>query len=237
MLFEILSIAGKATCFGLLDNNCLFERVKLSLFLNGLLADGSVVVPRTMTAFEPADLEAAEMLLLDLYERDRLEMPYNSPVFEPEAALWAAGYVFRVCQLILLRDINEDELNGWLKGFDGPQTAEVIYSADLVLRFLPDLFRLGSGLSPEDPLVANLRVAALKWPFSSVGIANLTVSGNEVIWKNLSLKYAYVDRIIHRKDMQRLKGVKEKELLKEVLGANQSKLWPGLELLVAEDTI
>jgi len=54
--------------FGLLDKNYLFERVKLSLFINGLLANGNVVVPRTMTDFEPADLEAAESLLLELYE-------------------------------------------------------------------------------------------------------------------------------------------------------------------------
>jgi len=220
-----------------LDNNYLFERVKLSLFLNGLLADGNVIVPRTMVGFEPADLEAAETLLSELYNRDRLQMPYDSPGFDREAALWAAGYVFRVCQLILLRDVNEDELNGWLKGFDGQQTAGAVYAADLMLRFLPDLFRLGSGLSPEDPLVANLRATAMQWPFSSVGIENLAVSDDDVIWQNLSLKYAYIDRMIHRKDMQRLKGVKEKELLNEVLGANQPGLWPGLELLIAEDTI
>ena len=220
-----------------MDNNYLFERVKLSLFLNGILTDGSVVVPRTMTDFAPADLEAAESLLSALYERDSLEMPYVCPTFDPKAALWAAGYIFRVCQLILLRDVSENELNSWLKGFDGPQTAEAVYAADLMLRFLPDLFRLGSGLSPEDPLVANIKETAVKWPFSSVGIENLTISGDDVIWQNLSIKYAYIDRIIQRKDMQRLKGVKENELLKEVLGANQRGLWPGLELLIAEDTI
>jgi len=211
--------------------------MKLSLFLNGLLEDGNVVVPRTMTVFEPADLEAARVLLSELYDRDCLEMPYEVPEFDKEAALWSASYVYRVCQLILLRDINESEMDGWLKGFDGLQTAGAIYSVDLMLRFLPDLFRLGSGLSPEDPLVSNLRAVAVRWPFSSVGIDKIKVSETDVVWGNASLKYAYIDRIIQRKDMQRLQGEKEKELLKETLGAHQKALWPDLELLLAEDTI
>jgi len=205
--------------------------VKLSLFLNGLLADGNVVVPRTLTAFEAADLDAAGLLLQGLYERDRLEMPYESPVFDPESALWAARYVFRVCQFILLRDIGEAEMNDWLRGYDGLQTADAIYSADLMLRFLPDLFRLASGISPEDPLISNLKVAARQWPFSSIGIAKISINDLSVIWQNQSLKYAYIDRVIQRKDMQRLKGENEKELLEEILGANQAGLWPGLELL------
>ena len=221
--------------FVLLKKNHVFEMVKLSLFLNGLLEDGNVVVPRTMTAFESADLEAAGKLLLTLYEQDSLEMPYDCPGFHREAALWASGYIFRVCQLILLRDVNETELMDWLKGFDGLQTAEVVYSADLLLRFLPDLFRLGSGLSPEDPLLAHLKLVAGQWPFSSVGIEKIKVSAGDVIWQHPSLKYAYIDRIIQRKDLQRLKGDHERELLKETLGAHQQALWPGLELVLAEN--
>jgi hypothetical protein len=99
------------TPFVLFDNNYLFERVKLSLFLNGLLADGNVVVPRTLVTFEAGDLDAAGLLLQDLYERDCLEMPYDCPEFDRNAALWAAGYAFRVCQFILLRDIGEAQMN------------------------------------------------------------------------------------------------------------------------------
>jgi len=217
--------------FVLLDNNCLFNRVKLSLFLNGLLADGNVVVPRVMTALEPADLEASTLLLAQLYNRDRLEMPSDCPVFDPESALWAASYVFRVCQLILLRDINETEINSWLAPTGKLQTAEVVYSADLLLRFLPDLFQLGGGISPEDPLVDNLKQTAITWPFSSVGIDQVTVDSPAVVLEHPSLAHAYINRIIQRKDMKRLKGEREKDLLKEILGANQPVLWPGLELI------
>ena len=94
------------------------------------------------------------IILREFYERDVLTMPGDVPAFHSEAAVWAARYVFYVSQLILLRDVDEDVMQGYLSPFEGMHSAEAIYSADLLLRFLPDLFRLGSGLSPGDPLVA-----------------------------------------------------------------------------------
>lgn len=196
-----------------------------------------MVVPRTMTVLEPVDLDAAAVLLAELYKLDRLNMPFAAPDFEPKAALWAANYVFRVCQLILLRDIGESELQNWLVPYSDPQTPSAIYSADLLLRFMSDLFRLSSGLSPEDPLVHHLREAAVAWPFSSVGIKGITAGNVSNILGHPSLKQAYIDRLIARKDMERLRNHTEKELLKETLGAHRQTLWPGLDLLLTDDQL
>jgi hypothetical protein len=206
--------------------------VKLSLFLTDLLVDGNVVVPRTINDFANDDLEASLVLLRDFYDKDILYMPYNAPAFNEAAALWAAKYIFYVCQLILLRDVDEAKLQQYLQGFEGEQSSEACYNADLMLRFLPDFLRLASGLSPEDPLVANLKQTALQWPYSAVGIKNVNPTITPAILNDDSLRYAYIDKIIQYKDTGKLGGAVEKELLKEVLGEHQAILWPGLELLL-----
>jgi len=144
-------------------------------------------------------------------------------------ASWVAGYIFYACQLILLRDVGD--FTAFLQPFSGNQSAEAIYSADLMLRFLPDLFRLGSGLAADGPLVANLRQTAIEWPYSSIGLKNIDAGIPEVILQHACLRIAYIDRVIAYKDTDRLKGEAEKELLKEVMGDHQAQLWPSLELI------
>jgi len=211
--------------------------MKLSLFLIDLLQTGCVTVPREMHDFEKADLDASIVMLQDFYDADRLSMPNEAPGFDAEAALWAATYIFHVVQLILLRDIGEDKMQAYANDYEGGQSPGAIYSADLMLRFLPDLFRLSVGLSPNDPLIARMRITASKWPFSSVGIDKVMTTDDENIYEHPSLRYAYIDRIIQKKDLIRLKGAKEKELLYEVLGMHQATLWPELVLLNDDETI
>lgn len=205
--------------------------MKLSLFLLDLLNDGHVTLARELLVFNAAEDADALVLLKDLYYRDRMAMPGIAPEFDGEAALWAARYLYQVCQFILLRDLDAELLQQNLTDFPGVRSVEAIYSADLALRYLPDLFRLASGLSPDDPLVANMRGIAEQWVFSSVGIAGLELSPDAVILGNSCLRQAYIDRVISYRDLSRLKGPAERLLLKEVLGAHGSQLWPELALL------
>jgi hypothetical protein len=204
--------------------------VNLSEFLTRLLTDGLVLVPRHMAVFQEDDLQASALLLKQLYDTDCFEMPYQAPAFEPEAALWAARYLFYATQLVLLRDQDEAAMDQYLQPFPGQQSAGVIYSVDLVFRYLGNLFKLSSGIAPNDPLVIYLRQTAAQWPFSSVGLNIEPATDTAVILEHPSLKYTYVDRIILRTDVSRLNGIKEQQTLKEILGIHQAKLWPGLEL-------
>jgi hypothetical protein len=205
--------------------------VKLTCFLTDLVQGGNVVVPRTISPLDEIDIQSSLIILREFYGRDVLTMPGDAPAFHVEAGAWAAKYVFYVSQLILLRDMDEDVMQGYLSPFEGEHSAEATYSADLLLRFLPDLFRLGSGLSPGDPLVANLMQTALSWPYSSIGLKDAAAPIPPEVLNNSSLKLAYIDRVIVKKDTGRLRGADEKELLKEVLGDHRQLLWPGLELL------
>jgi len=205
--------------------------VKLTCFLTDLVQGGNVIVPRTISPLDEDDVQSSLIILREFYEHDVFTMPGEPLTFDSDAAAWAARYIFYVSQLILLRDVDEDVMKGYLSPFEGVQSAEAIYSADLLLRYLPDLFRLGSGLSPGDPLVANMEKTALAWPYSSIGLKDITAEIPHEVLNNDSLKLAYIDRVIDKKDTGRLSGAVEKELLKEVLGNHGQLLWPGLELL------
>lgn len=205
--------------------------LKLSEFLNRLFTEGVVTVPRQLLAVEEADLRRSVRLIRQFYESDRLEMAYEAPVLDEAAALWAAQYFFRAVQFVLLRELEEDTMAVHLQPYDGEVDAGAVYTVDLVFRYLGPLFKLSSGLAPDDPLVARLRATAAAWPFSSVGLGIAPAASLEAIFSHPSLKNAYVDRIIHLRDAGRINDdVRVAATLQEVLGLHQKILWPGLEL-------
>lgn len=205
--------------------------MNLNEFLTRLMSDGVVLMPRQMTVFQEDDERAALVLLNQLYDTDKLEMPYAAPAFEPAAALWAAKFLFYATQLVLLRDLDETVMAQYLQPFPGEQAAGAVYSADLALRHLGSLFKLSSGIAPDDPLVVYLKQTAAAWPFSSVGLSIEPTVDTGLIVDHPSLKYAYLDRIIAHRDVTRLKGIAEQNTLKEIMGMHQARLWPGFELL------
>jgi hypothetical protein len=201
----------------------------LSAFITSLLTEGKVSVQPELTPFEQEDREATKQLLSNYYKEDITEMPHVAPAYSAEAALWAAEYLYRTIQLIVLRDAGEEVVREQLKAFPGQIDPSAIYSADLVLRHLPQLFSLAKGLAPGDILVEELRNTAWQWPFSSVSIELDQAVNEDVIFTDTSLKYAYIDRIIREKDKWRIKNPVVVNYIKEVSGEHLSVFWPGFE--------
>jgi hypothetical protein len=202
--------------------------MEFSAFINGLIQEGKVSIESTLSPIEPADLEVTKQLLLDFYNEDRLEMPYEVPAWSEKAALWAAKYFYQATQFTIVRDADIEAIEETLNPFPSEIRAEEIYSADLVLRHLPELYDLTKGLAPADKLVKNLLVQAICWPFSSVGIKLEGEINDKVILANASLRQTYIDRIIYKKDISRVNKGTETYLL-ETAGEYLSTFWPGYE--------
>ncbi|MEM7383342.1 MAG: hypothetical protein AAF514_00225 [Verrucomicrobiota bacterium] len=184
----------------------------LSTFLTDLFESGKVAVP--LGGFEnPLDPTDAHALLQTEEARERLRAPHNAPDYQPEAALTGATILFRACQALVDRDLSPTLLEDVLTIPDLPSDHETIYSLDLTLRFLPDLFELARARSPEDPLVRQLSEMAEKWPLSSVGIPDLETDSEAVdhLLGHPSLRQTYIDRVFKRTDISRLNhpGVRE----------------------------
>jgi hypothetical protein len=209
------SIDGKA--------KFLCRKMEFTAFIRGLIQEGKVSIESTLSPIEPAEFEETKQLLLDFYAEDSLEMPYDVPAFSE------TKYFYQSTQFTIVRDAGLDAIDETLNPFPSEIRAEEIYSADLVLRHLPELYDLTKGLAPADKLVKNLLDQAICWPFSSVGIKLEGEIKDEVILANASLRQTYIDRIINKKDFSRVNKRSETYLL-ETAGEYLSTFWPGYEI-------
>jgi hypothetical protein len=203
--------------------------MELTNFIAGLINDGKVKVVPQLQAFEAEDLRLATVHLQQYYEDDIQEMPAAAPSFDENAALWAARYLYTAVQFILLRNLDETTMQEHLLPYSGELTPAAMYSADLTLRYLPDLFDLAKGLSPNDPLVKLMKETAQLWPFSSAGISMSENTDLSVIFSHASLKQTYIDRIITAKDLRKCQQPDCYPLVLEALGAYAADLWPQFE--------
>ncbi len=123
-----------------------------------------------LLSFTEEDIQAATKRLHEYYDRQVQELTGMVPSFHGNAAVWAAGFLYRAVQLVMLRDLGEEVVNDLLTPYEGHVIPETILSVDLSFRYIPNLMGLAKGLAPEDVLVKRLQDAARQWPFSSVGM-------------------------------------------------------------------
>ena len=177
--------------------------VSLSEFIQELFETGRVKVP-------PPDMELPGTSTIDSSlnraEATRAaDMPGDPPEFKTPLANWAASMVFRACQALIDRTINQERLAASIGvAYSGEVDASAHYSVDLVLRYMPDLLRLSKQVSDADPLNTFIMQWATDWPLSSVGIPDVQVENLDVILEHPSLKMHYIDRVIERQDLPRL---------------------------------
>ena len=202
--------------------------MQLSEFLNNLFREGRVTVDRALADFNVADLEASARLIVEFDRNERLEMPAELPGLNQDASIWAAQYLYRSIQFVLLRELEAEIMENYLKPYTGMHDDSAIWSVDLLFRHLGPLFKFSSGIAPDDPLVQKLKDTAAAWPLSSVGLDIQTNTDTQPILNNAALKTIYVDRIITHRDIARL-GEREQAALTETMGLYQEQFWPGLE--------
>ena len=203
----------------------------LALFLKALAEEGRALVSQSPLANHPSD--ALEVLRqLDGIARE--EFGAELPQFSPEAALWAARLVYRLCQFTVCRDIGAERIAAVCReACPVARSPEMNWSADLTLRHLPKLFQLARHLSEGDPLVQHLKQIATAWPLSSVGIAGLENLSLESFIQHPGLRRLYLDRVVATDDISRLNDPRVSDLLRADLGIHHelaptiaSKLYP-----------
>jgi hypothetical protein len=200
--------------------------MELSNFIQQLLITGTVSVQPGIIAFTAEDEHETIQLLQLYYNEDILEMPGTAPAFHEQAALWAAKYFYTAVQLTVLRDEGEAVINEKLLPFSESVDAPAMYSADLVLRYLPTLLQLAKGLSPADILVKVLEQTASEWPFSSVGIQVAEIKNETIVLSDASLSIAYTDRLIAARDIKRISGNEMQQRVLAATGLHLDIFWP-----------
>ena len=199
-------------------------------FTKNLIETGLVkieVVPTPMVDTE--ERNRVFSLLVDFEYSYRHFLPANPPTFAADVAVWAAEQFFLATHFLVARDTPDDEVaklfEDNFRSIAKPVVDPVlIYSVDLVFRFLPDLLRIGSMRGGPDPLYAELYAWARLFPFSSVA-AKMT-NGSEInnwnsiepIMNHQCLSRMYIDRIVAADAVHRLADESARQRLHQDVG-------------------
>jgi hypothetical protein len=196
----------------------------LHAFLHDLIESGRVTVPLApeKAAERSVDLES---LIRRLDDESQLELAFTPPELSMDAAVWALEYIENACRFLVYRELDETIIADRLRaGCPVLRSVNRTYSADLLLRYLPDVTRMAKGVGENDPLVKHLQQAAACWPLSSAGMAVVTCDSEELelILADPCLCQLYVDRIIQRTDLSRLGPAAVRDAIAAALGAHES---------------
>ena len=165
------------------------------------------------------------------YRTEAAGFPYTAPPFHPEAALWAAKTVYTAAQLMLYRQNKPDNLAALLPGFTGEYTASSILSADLCLRFLPDMLIQLRVIDSADALIALLEQILLHWHYSGIACPlnpeKLDFSG---AYADNCLMQLYADRIVAYRRLRLAAHPACKDLLAANMGIYASEFWNEFQL-------
>jgi len=189
----------------------------LTEFLKQLLETGRCKAPYgQLELCAASEISQAKSILTDFEADYRSSLPFSPPDFIAAEATVASVNLYYACQFMLKREIEEAKMEQFFASeachfSQATRTAELNYSTDVVLRFLPDLFRLAQAKSKQDALLVHLRRWGKSWPLSSIGMGDDLFVDNHiqkldlaVIEQSEFLARLYLDRILQRQDESRI---------------------------------
>jgi len=134
-------------------------------FLLRLLEQGSVALA-ARPVLTDADRPAATALLSSAFRNHALDVAGPAIPFDPAAALAAAAFVGKACWFLVSRGENSDEVARSLAYPAPADSAAAHLSADVVLRFVPAVYRRARVVAPDDILTDALAKVLRQWPLT-----------------------------------------------------------------------
>lgn len=136
------------------------------------------------------------------FEDEQLSYPHEAPEFDKHAALWGARVVYIAAQLLLYRQNKAQDLPALFPDFAGEINPSAILSADLSLRFLPDILMQLRVIDPEDALIGILENLLHKWHYSAI---SYKLDYEDLSFDSLEqtkcLMQLYLNRIVEKRNL------------------------------------
>lgn len=166
------------------------------------------------------------------FEKERLEFLSDTIVCDTETALWAAKVVYHSAQLYLIRENTAKDLNKLIPSFKGKREVSALLSADLSLRFLPQIVSALQRADPEDPVVKMLESILKQFHYSAIG-SDLDPEG--INWeeelKEKTYRKLYLERIVEKKAYQLAEIPYINRLLIGEFGIYKDLFWKELKTI------
>lgn len=176
-------------------------------------------------------LEAEEYFEAE-FEKERLEFLSNQLPCDATTAVWAAKVLYHSAQLYLIRENTAKSLDVLIPKFKGTRDVSSILSADLSLRFLPDILTALNAVDPEDSLITILEDILTEFHYSGIGydLDLKTVNWEEEL-KDKTYRKLYLERIVEKKHYELAEIPFINKLLIAEFGMHKDAFWRELKII------
>lgn len=164
------------------------------------------------------------------FEKERLEFLSDQINCDHKMTVWAAKVLYHSAQLYLIRENTAKDLKKLIPSFKGVRDISSILSADLSLRFLPQVITVLQNTDPEDPLIKLLENILHQFHYSGVGFdLDLEKINWEEELKDRTYRKLYLERIVEKKAYKLAEIPYINQLLMAEFGIYKDIFWRELK--------
>lgn len=166
------------------------------------------------------------------FEKERLEFLSDQISCDQKTAVWAAKVLYHSAQLYLIRKDTAKDLEKLIPQFIGKRDVSSLLSADLSLRFLPQIISSLQIADPEDPLIKILENILQQFHYSGIGFdLNLEKINWEEELKDKTYRKLYLERIVEKKAYNLAEIPYINQLLMAEFGIYKEIFWRELKII------
>lgn len=170
------------------------------------------------------------------FEKERLEFLSDQLVCDKTTAVWAAKVLYHSAQLYLIRENTAKNIENLIPRFQGTKNVSSILSADLSLRFLPEVVTALNSVDPEDTLITLLEDILTEFHYSGIGYdLHLKHVNWEEELKDKTYRKLYLERIVDKRDYKLAEIPFINKLLIAEFGMHKDAFWRELKIITEEN--
>ncbi|MFP3833533.1 hypothetical protein [Chryseobacterium sp. SIMBA_028] len=170
------------------------------------------------------------------FEKERLEFLSDQLICDKTSAVWAAKVLYHSAQLYLIRENTAKNLENLIPRFQGTRDVSSLLSADLSLRFLPEVIIALNSVDPEDTLITLLEDILTEFHYSGIGY---DLDLKQVNWeeelKDNTYRKLYLERIVDKRDYKLAEIPFINKLLIAEFGMHKEAFWRELKIITEEN--
>ncbi|WP_175621567.1 hypothetical protein [Chryseobacterium schmidteae] len=201
-----------------------------TLFL--LRKEGALTIFSDLKTLTKKEENEAEDFFESEFEKERLDFSSDKIPFNKEVAIWAAKILYHSAQLYLIRKDTAKDLEKLIPQYQGEKDVSAILSADLSLRFLPQLLDALQVADSMDPLVKMLENILHQFHYSGIGLdLNLEKINWEEELKDKTYRKLYLERIVEKKAHKLAEIPYINQLLIAEFGMYKDIFWRELKIV------
>ncbi|WP_228376430.1 hypothetical protein [Chryseobacterium sp. JAH] len=201
-----------------------------TLFL--LRKEGIVTIFSDIKSISQKEEQDAADYFESEFEKERLEFLSDNLNCDRETAVWAAKVLYHSAQLHLIRENTSKDLSQLIPSFKGEREISSILSADLSLRFLPQIISVLHDADPEDPLIKMLENILQQFHYSGIGCdLDLENINWEEELKDQTYRKLYLERVVEKKAYRLAEIPYINQLLITEFGMYKDVFWKDLQII------